>query len=68
MTIAAQVKQTTASLRGAQATLEMMASLEKNPDTSRILHHNAERINEVALLMENRIRALEYEEPSYKGF
>ncbi|MFZ5631560.1 MAG: DUF1657 domain-containing protein [Bacillota bacterium] len=68
MTVATQVKQTLASLKGAQATLEAFASIEENREAKAILSGNAQRICQVVRDMEKRIGVLEYEEPQYKGF
>lgn len=68
MTVAAQVKQTLASLKGARATLETLASIEENREAKDVLHLNAQRIQYVIGDMEKRVGVLEYEEPQYKGF
>jgi len=68
MTIAAQVKQTLASLKGAQATLEDFSSIEENTEAKEILSRNAQRINQVIRDFEKRLGVLEFEEPQYKGF
>ncbi|MFZ5652475.1 MAG: DUF1657 domain-containing protein [Bacillota bacterium] len=68
MTVAAQVKQTLASLKGARATLETLASIEENNEAKHVLSVNAQRIQDVIGDMEKRVGVLEYEEPQYKGF
>lgn len=68
MTISAQVKQTLASLKGAQATLETFASLEQNPEAKAVYSRSTQRINHVIRDMEKRLGVLEFEEPQYKGF
>jgi len=68
MTISAQVKQTLASLKGVQATLETFASFEENLKAKTILSRNTQRINHVIRDMEKRLSVLEFEEPQYKGF
>ncbi|MDF9408797.1 MAG: hypothetical protein A4E52_00537 [Pelotomaculum sp. PtaB.Bin013] len=68
MTISAQVKQTVASLKGVQATLETFALSEENQEAKAILSRNTQRINHVIRDMEKRLGVLEFEEPQYKGF
>lgn len=68
MTVAAQVKQTIASLRGAQATLEAMASIEKNNISRDILSRSGQRLGEIIPDLEKRVGRIEFEEPQYKGF
>lgn len=68
MTVAAQVKQTIASLKGVKATLDTFASYEQNQSSKQILQQNAERVSDVISEMEIRVGVLEFEEPQYKGF
>ena len=67
MTVAGNVKQTLASLKGAQATIETFASLETNAESRAMLDRNARRIAGVVTGLEQRTRALELKEPQYKG-
>lgn len=68
MTVAAQVKQTVASLKGVRATLDSFASLEKIPETQRLFESNSDRLSDVIDSMEQRVAELELQEPQYKGF
>lgn len=68
MTIGAQVKQTLASLKGIEATLETFAAMEQNRETRAVMERNAGRIGDIVKDLEKRIGALEFEEPQYKGF
>ncbi|MCL6610793.1 MAG: DUF1657 domain-containing protein [Peptococcaceae bacterium] len=68
MTVAAQVKQTLAGLKGAQAALEAFASIEENPEAKFVLSRNADRLKQVIGDLHRRVGVLEYEEPQYKGF
>jgi len=68
MTVGAQVKQTIASLKGARATLETMASIEENRDARAVLAGSVRRIDQIIKDMEKRVGAIEFEEPQYKGF
>ena len=45
MTVSAQVKQTLASLKGVQATLETFATIEKNREAKSLLAHNSRKLN-----------------------
>lgn len=68
MTVATQVKQTLAGLKGALATLEAFAAIEENREAKAVLSGNAQRVRQVVRDMEKRVGVLEYEEPQYKGF
>ncbi|WP_041274877.1 DUF1657 domain-containing protein [Desulforamulus reducens] len=67
MTVAAQVKQTIASLKGTKATLDTFQSIESNEDNKKLLDINACRVSEIIDRLENRVKTLEFEEPQYKG-
>lgn len=67
MTVAAQVKQTIASLKGTRATLDTFASFEQAEDQKILLEQNAQRIDKIVQRLENRVQVLEFEEPQYKG-
>ena len=68
MTIATQVKQTVAGLKGAKSTLEAFAAIEQNNGTVEKMKRNAMRIDGIIKDMEKRLGELEFEEPQYKGF
>lgn len=68
MTVASQVKQTIANLKGAQATLETFADIEQDPYAREIFKSNSRRILSVMGDLEKRLGVLEFEEPQYKGF
>ncbi|HBC91344.1 MAG TPA: hypothetical protein DCZ10_00160 [Pelotomaculum sp.] len=68
MTISAQVKQTLASLKGIEATLEDFSRIEENTKAKEVLRRNAQRVNQVIGDFEKRLSVLEFEEPQYKGF
>ncbi|MFA4884628.1 MAG: DUF1657 domain-containing protein [Desulfotomaculaceae bacterium] len=68
MTISAQVKQTLASLKGVQATLETFASAGENPEAKEMLSRNSQKIAIIIKDLEKRLGVLEFEEPQYKGF
>jgi hypothetical protein len=68
VTVGTQVKQTLASLKGVQATLEAFSSIEENREAKDLFCRNARRIDGVIRDLEKRVGVLEYEEPQYKGF
>jgi hypothetical protein len=68
MTISAQVKQTLASLKSIEATLENFSSIEKNNEAKEIFSRNVHRVNRVIGDLEKRLSVLEFEEPQYRGF
>ncbi|MEG6523795.1 DUF1657 domain-containing protein [Desulfotomaculum sp. 1211_IL3151] len=67
VTVAAQVKQTLASLKGTQATLEVFHRIEQDEANIKLLQNNSQRIHEIIERLENRVKILEFEEPQYKG-
>jgi cell fate (sporulation/competence/biofilm development) regulator YlbF (YheA/YmcA/DUF963 family) len=68
VTIASQVKQTLASLKGVQSTLETFASVEEDQEAKTVLTRNSLKVRQVIKDMEKRLSILEFEEPQYKGF
>lgn len=68
MTVAAQVKQTIASLKGAIATLDTFCTLEENQEVKNLLEKNVKKVGGVIDALEQRVKVLEYEEPQYNGF
>lgn len=68
MTVSAQVKQTLSSLKGARATLETFAEIERNNDAREAFFSSARKIGRVIGDLEKRVGLLEFEEPQYKGF
>ncbi|NLI14466.1 DUF1657 domain-containing protein [Pelotomaculum propionicicum] len=68
MTISAQVKQTLASLKGVQGTLETFSSSGGDPEAKEILNRNSQKIAIIIKNLEKRLGVLEFEEPQYKGF
>lgn len=68
MTVGAQAKQTLASLKGIQATLDIFALHGDNAESKAVYRRNSERVGMVIEELEQRIGVLEFEEPQYKGF
>jgi len=67
MTVAAQVKQTLASLKGVRATLDSFTSLEKADETRKLLITSSQKLDDIIRKMEQRVAELEFQEPQYKG-
>ncbi|HWR09745.1 DUF1657 domain-containing protein [Sporomusa sp.] len=67
MTVASQVKQTLASLKGSQGTLRLYALQASDEETMFIYHEAVDAIGIIINDLEKRIQALEYQEPQYKG-
>lgn len=68
MTVSSQAKQTLASLKGIQATLDIFALHGDNAEAKAVYRRNSERVGMVIEELEQRIGVLEFEEPQYKGF
>ena len=68
MTIASEVKQCAASLRGVKAGLSALILKTSEEEAKPILHQTMGTIQEISLDLQKRIKELEHEEPQYKGF
>ena len=68
MTVAAQIKQTVASLKGIQATLDTFSSFAEDKEAKTLLKNNSQKVVQVIDRLEQRVKVLEFEEPQYKGF
>jgi hypothetical protein len=68
MTVAAQVKQTLASLKGAQANLESFALSTQNKQAKQLFTQAAQQTQTIVNNLQQRVTELENEEPQYKGF
>lgn len=68
MTVGSQVKQTLASLKGAQANLETFALNTQNKQAKQLYTQAAEQTQSIVTNLEQRVTELENEEPQYKGF
>lgn len=68
MTIASEVKQCVASLKGVEAGLSSLALRTQDDEEKRILHETMMVVNEVMKDVHKRVGKLEREEPQYKGF
>ncbi|OGO79402.1 MAG: hypothetical protein A2Y23_06095 [Clostridiales bacterium GWB2_37_7] len=67
MTVISKVKQTLAGLQSAQATLKLYEAQSQNEETIRVYQEMLDTTDGIVKDLENRIKALEYEEPQYKG-
>jgi len=68
MTVDSQLKQTTASLKGVKATLDLYVSQSSTTNEKEMYKRNSIKIQNVIDSLEKRIGTLEFEEPQYKGF
>lgn len=68
MTVASQVKTCLSSLKGAQASLEQFALETQNQDAKTMFTNAAQQAQQIVDQVENRVKELEKEEPTYKGF
>lgn len=67
MTAISKVKQTLATLKGAEATLQMYSLQEQNKESKAVYSNAYKEINKIKLDLEKRIGVMEFEEPQYKG-
>ncbi|MBO1513657.1 DUF1657 domain-containing protein [Metabacillus bambusae] len=68
MTIASEVKQSLASLKGIEADLSSLALRTQDHQSKRTLHETMMVVHEVVTDLKQRIGELEREEFQYKGF
>ena len=67
MTVASQVKQTLASLKGVRGTLSMYTAQTRDDETQSIYTNSLEMTDNIINDLEDRLKVLEFEEPQYKG-
>ena len=67
MTVASQVKQTLATLKGSQGTLRLYAIQTRDEKTKLVYNETLEDIGIIINDLEKRMQILEYQEPQYKG-
>lgn len=67
MTIASQVKQTLASLKGSQGTLRLYALQTRDEETRLVYNEALETMQGIVNDLEKRLQILEFQEPQYKG-
>ncbi|MEJ9211417.1 MULTISPECIES: DUF1657 domain-containing protein [Bacillaceae] len=68
MTIASEVKQCVASLKGVEASLSSLALRTQDDESKRTLHETMMIVHEVVEDIKKRVGELEREETQYKGF
>lgn len=68
MTVSAQVKQTLAGLKSAQANLEAYALQTQNQQAKQLYTNAAQQTQAIIDSLEPRIGQMESQEPQYKGF
>ncbi|GGJ76923.1 hypothetical protein GGR02_002993 [Anoxybacillus voinovskiensis] len=66
MTVAAQVKQTLAGLKSAQASFETFALQTENKAAKQIYQQAAQQTQAIVDLINSRVQEIENEEPQYK--
>jgi len=67
MTVASQVKQTLATLKGNQGTLRLYALQTRDEETKSVYNEALEALGVIINDLERRVKTLEYQEPQYKG-
>lgn len=67
MTVASQVKQTLATLKGNQGTLRLYALQTRDEETKLIYNETLKATSVMINDLERRLHTLEYQEPQYKG-
>ncbi len=67
MTVASQIKQTLASLKGARGTLSTYKVQTMDEETQSVYTNSLEIADTIINDLEDRLKALEFEEPQYKA-
>lgn len=67
MTVASQVKQTLASLKGTHGTLRLYSTQTRDNETRMVYEEALSITGEVIKDLEDRLQTLEFQEPQYKG-
>ncbi|OPJ65605.1 DUF1657 domain-containing protein [Clostridium chromiireducens] len=67
MTAISKVKQTLATLKGAEATLRMYSLQERDKEAKDAFNTAFEEISKIKTDLEKRVGTMEFEEPQYKG-
>jgi hypothetical protein len=68
MTVASQIKQTLASLKGAESTIKTYAAHHPDPVSKEEFKTCEQKIKIIIGDIERRIQQIEYEEPQFKGY
>ncbi len=67
MTVASQIKQALAALKGSQGTIRLYAAQTQEEETRAVYDEAMDTTTEIIHDLEKRLSALENEEPQYKG-
>lgn len=67
MTVGSKVRQTLATLRSVHSTLRLYSVQAQNDETEAVFKEALQTTNNVINDMQNRLTAIEFEEPQYKG-
>ncbi len=67
MTVASQVKQVLATIKGSQGTIRLYAAQTKEDEIRAVFDEAVEATTEIINDLEKRLSVLEYQEPQYKG-
>lgn len=67
MTVASQVKQVIAALKGSQGTIRLYAAQTQKEEARAVYDEAMETTSEIIHDLEKRLSAIEYQEPQYKG-
>lgn len=67
MTVASQVKQTLATLKGTQGTLRLYTAQTRDEETKLVYTEALTATGIIINDLERRLQTLEYQEPQYKG-
>jgi uncharacterized protein YhbP (UPF0306 family) len=67
MTVASQIKQTLAGLKGVQGTLRIYSSQARNEEARSVYNEALAVTEKIINDLEQRVQTLEFEEPQYKG-
>lgn len=68
MTVSSKVKQTLASLKGAQGTLRIYSLQTQDKNAKATYEESLEITDKIIKDLEERLKTLEFEEPQYKGY
>jgi hypothetical protein len=67
MTVALQVKQVLAALKGSQGTIRIYAAQARDDETRAVYDEALDTTTEIIHDLEGRLSAIELQEPQYKG-
>ena len=67
MTVASQVKQVLATLKGSQGTIRLYAAQTRDEETRAVYDEALDTTTEIIHDLEERLSVIEYQEPQYKG-